>query len=310
MRHIGDTVIISKEKGDTFSFNERNCQQIFLYPSLKAHRKMNISQRKRTFPFSSCKKRGSMTLEGCLLLPILLFFMMTVLMGLEVVRLQSNVRAGLCEMQQSCYEQQAALRLHYEAQEICPDPAQVIRYLDDCADSRLCLTDTPVLADTSDAAGNGRIEVSVTYRVKPFIYWLPLQGTAAAELKFEDRLVAHAFNGYRGPIEGDGTADDREYVYVTPEGTRYHQSRECVSLRIRIEAVSTDELYSRRNQSGGRYAPCERCHPSENGLFYITAEGDRYHARSDCASLKRTVRMVLLEEAVAEGRSACQKCGG
>lgn len=310
MWHIGNTVITSKEKGDTFSFNERNCQPIFLYPSLKAHRKMNISQRKRTFPFSSCTRKGSMTLEGCLLLPVFLFFMMTILMGLEIVRLQSNIRAGLCEMQQSYYELQSDLRLHYEAQEICPDPAQVIRYLDDCEDSSLCLLDAPVPADASDTEGNGRIEVSVSYRIRPFIYWLPLQGTDGGAMTFQDRLIAHAFNGYRGPIEGDGETTASEYVYVTPEGERYHHSRECVSLRIRIEAVSADALRSRRNQSGGRYAPCERCHPAETGLFYITSEGDRYHARSDCASLKRTVRMVLLEEAVAEGRSACQKCGG
>lgn len=249
-----------------------------------------------------------MTLEGCLLLPIFLFFMMTVLMGLEIVRLQSDIWSGLCHMQQSYYSVQSAVRLHGHVQELSPDSAQVLQYLDGVANGSLCLAETPVLTDHSDTEGNGRIEVCADYRIKPFIYWLPLRGTDGGEMMFRDRLVAHAFTGYRGPIGGDGGEIVGEYVYVTPEGARYHRSRSCVSLQIRIEAVSADELTGKRNQSGGKYTPCERCHPVRNGLFYITMEGDRYHAGSGCSSLKRTVRMILLDEAVAEGRTACQKC--
>lgn len=310
MRHIGNMVIISKERGDAFSFSERNCQPIFLYPSLKAHRKMNISQRKRTFPFSSCKRKGSMTLEGCLLLPIFLFFMMTILLGLEIVRLQSNVWAGLCDMQKNYYYMQSDRCLRNEVQEVCLEPHQVLEYLDGCANGSLCLLDTPLLMNHSDTEGSGHIEVSVSYRIKPFICWLPLYGTDGGTMTFQDRLVAHDFSGYRGSDRGEGILTDGEYVYVTPDGERYHCSRECVSLRIRIEAVSVEELNGRRNRSGGKYAPCERCHPVRNGLLYITAEGDRYHAQSDCSSLKRTVRMVSPEEAVAEGKSACRKCNG
>ena len=39
--------------------------------------------------------KGSMAFEGSLVLPIFLFFMMTVLLGLESVRFQSNVQEAL-----------------------------------------------------------------------------------------------------------------------------------------------------------------------------------------------------------------------
>ena len=50
---------------------------------------------KRAFFFSSGKSRGSMALEGSLVLPIFLFFMMTVLLSLEAVRFQCNMQDAL-----------------------------------------------------------------------------------------------------------------------------------------------------------------------------------------------------------------------
>ena len=73
----------------------KNKNKNLLIPSLKADRKMNIVQKRRAFLFSSRKNRGSMTVEASMVLPVFLFFMMTLLMGIEMVRLQSNLFAGL-----------------------------------------------------------------------------------------------------------------------------------------------------------------------------------------------------------------------
>ena len=180
-------------------------------------------------------------------------------------------------------------------------------YLNGQENGRLCLLGSISIGNQSDVQGNGRIEVEVQYQIKPFIYWLPIGNSNGGGLCFEDELFAHDFNGYRGPVEGD-RREEEEIVYITENGTRYHTDTGCVSLRISVQTVHSSRLSAMRNQSGGRYYPCERCRPSKSGVFFITRDGDRYHRGADCSSLKRTVRAVTLEEAVRMGRSACSKC--
>lgn len=278
-----------------------------LIPSLKADRKMNIVQKRRAFPFSSLKYRGSMTVEASMVLPVFLFFMMTLLMAIEMVRLQSNLFAGLGSSEAIHMEEQIQRVLldqplleHFNA-----DTAE--EYLNEQENGRLCLLGSISVRNQSDVQRNGRIEVEVQYQIKPFIYWLPIGNGNGGGLYFRDELFVHDFNGYRGPIEGD-YREEEEIVYITENGARYHMDTGCVSLRISVQTVHSSQLSAMRNQSGGRYYPCERCRPSKSGVFFITRDGDRYHRGADCSSLKRTVRAVSLEEAVKLGRSACSKC--
>lgn len=285
----------------------KNKNKNLLIPSLKADRKMNIVQKKRAFPFSSLKNRGSMTVEASMVLPMFLFFMMTLLMGIEIVRLQSNLFAGLGSSETKHVEEQIYRVLqdqplldHFEAD-------VVEEYLNGQENGRLCLLGNISVGNRSDVQGNGRIEVIVQYQIKPFIYWLPIGNSDGGGLRFRDQIFVHDFNGYRGPIEGN-SREEEEIVYITENGTRYHTDSGCVSLRISVQTVHSSRLSTMRNQSGGRYYPCERCRPSKNGVFFITRDGDRYHRGADCFSLKRTVRAVTLEEAVRMGRTACSKC--
>ena len=287
--------------------DEQNKNKNLLIPSLKADRKMNIVQKRRAFPLSSLKNRGSMTVEASMVLPIFLFFMMTLLMAIEMVRLQSNLFAGLGSSEAIHMEEQIQRVLqdqplldHFEADAI-------EEYLNGQENGRLCLLGNILVGNRSDVQGNGRIEVEVQYQIKPFIYWLPMDNRDGGGLRFQDQLFVHDFNGYRGPIEGN-SREKEEIVYITENGTRYHTDTGCVSLWISVQTVHSSRLSAMRNQSGGRYYPCERCRPSKSGVFFITRDGDRYHRGADCSSLKRTVRAVTLDEAVRMGRSACSKC--
>lgn len=286
--------------------DEQNKKQNILIPSLKANRKMNFVQKRRAFPFSSTDHHGSMTVEAAMVLPIFLFFMMTLLMGIEIVRLQSNLFAGLSRSEAVHMKEQ----IHRVILDQIPmDQFQedtVQEYLDGQENGKLCLMNEILAENKSDVQGNGKIQIRVEYVIKPFIYWLPI-GNASGGLPFQDELFAHDFNGYRGPIEGNFT-EENELVFITESGTRYHKDTECVSLRISVQTVHSRQLAGMRNEDGGKYYPCERCHPSRNGVFFITRDGNRYHAGADCSSLKRTVRAVPLKEALQMGRSACRKC--
>ena len=152
----------------------KNKNKNLLIPSLKADRKMNIVQKRRAFLFSSRKNRGSMTVEASMVLPVFLFFMMTLLMGIEMVRLQSNLFAGLGSSEAIHMEKQIQRALqdqpllgHFNV-----DAAE--EYLNGQENGRLCLLGNISVRNQSDVQENGRIEVEVQYQIKPFIYWLPI----------------------------------------------------------------------------------------------------------------------------------------
>ena len=288
--------------------NEQDNQKNnLLIPSLKANRKKSIVQKRRAFLFSSPGYRGSMTVEASMVLPIFIFFMMTLLMGIEYVRLQSNIFAGLVNAD-AAHRQQQIQRVMLDQEMLTSfEDGVVQQYLDGQEMAGLCLMNDISVINNCDVRGNGRIQLEVQYRVKPFIYWLPIGNNEGGGLSFQDELFTHDFNGYRGPIEGE-VSEAEEIVFITEKGSRYHSDIECTSLRITVQTVHSSQISGIRNQSGGRYYPCERCRPSGTGVFFITKDGDRYHSGTDCSSLKRTVSAVSVDEAIQMGRTACRKC--
>lgn len=96
-------------------------------------------------------------------------------------------------------------------------------------------------------------------------------------------------------------------VYVTTNGTVYHTNLECSYLKRNIETVSYADLKSERNESGGKYYPCELCSKGSLGAFvFITKYGDRYHYRATCPGLTRGIRSILLSQ--VDGLPQCSKC--
>ena len=168
--------------------DEQNKKQNILIPSLKANRKMNFVQKRRAFPFSSTDHHGSMTVEAAMVLPIFLFFMMTLLMGIEIVRLQSNLFAGLSRSEAVHMKEQ----IHRVILDQIPmDQFQedtVQEYLDGQENGKLCLMNEILAENKSDVQGNGKIQIRVEYVIKPFIYWLPI-GNASGGLPFQDELL-------------------------------------------------------------------------------------------------------------------------
>jgi len=117
------------------------------------------------------------------------------------------------------------------------------------------------------------------------------------------KMKIKTWTGYEK--SGFGTSED-ETVYVTATGMVYHRDYHCTYLDLSIHMVSKEELEGLRNDSGGKYYPCEHCGGGWGGV-YITDSGDRYHGSLSCSALKRTVYAVPLSEAA--GKGACSKCG-
>lgn len=258
---------------------------------------------KRAFFLSSGKIKGSMAVEGSLVLPLFLFFIMTVMLSLEVVRVQSNIQEAL---------HQAGNRMAFEEYQVKytgggrgNGEEYVKEYLSGQLYPYLCIKSGEngvIFRDLSTGKTNGQIELQVDYKVKPFIRWLPV-----GDIRFRDRFFSHSWTGYCG----NEIWSDREqevYVYITKTGSKYHMSHMCTYLRAQIQMKDFEQVSYLRNQSGGKYYPCQKCKPVKGGNVYITADGKSYHSMSDCSSLKRTIYVVPLSEAGAY--SACSKCGG
>ena len=97
-------------------------------------------------------------------------------------------------------------------------------------------------------------------------------------------------------------------MYVTETGIVYHKDAHCTYLDMSIHMVRADELDGLRNQSGGRYYPCESCGKQEENadLYFFTDYGTRYHKTLDCKKIKRCIYAISIDEAY--GLGGCSKC--
>ncbi len=268
-------------------------------PSLKVYKVKTIN--KRAFFLSSGKSKASMALEGSLVLPIFLFFMMTILLGLEAVRFQSEVQEALylAGSRSAFLEYQ----VKYAGSTREDVQLQVKEYLGSQLYPYLCVKEENIRWQDLSTSSDGGILYQVSYSLKPFIGWIPI-----GDIKITDRFVSHAWTGYCGVQAWEKDKQQDTYVYITDTGSKYHLSHECTYLRVKIQAVSYEKAVTLRNQSGGKYYACLRCRPFKEGVVYITSDGSSFHGQADCSSLKRTVYMIPLSE--ADQYSPCSKCTG
>lgn len=120
------------------------------------------------------------------------------------------------------------------------------------------------------------------------------------------KAEVRAWVGYTG--EKFSGRETETMVYMTPEGSVYHRSRDCTYLRLAVHTISSERLAEARNLSGGRYTSCEYCIKNHSipASVYITDYGTSYHRSKKCQGLKRTVMAVPLSE--VGGLRCCSRC--
>ena len=135
----------------------------------------------------------------------------------------------------------------------------------------------------------------------PFVSLFPVRNPVIRKVEIR------GWTGYTGEtFTGNG---QEEMVYKTPGGEVYHKSRDCTYLKLSVHMVSAAELPNCRNESGGKYGPCEYCVRKESPgrMVYIADYGISYHNSRNCQGLKRTVMAVPLSH--TEGLRCCSRCG-
>ena len=305
------------------------------YPLIKI-KKLNSKQRKskkktnlclnsffgrRVSRFSSCcfvsvtKKEmtASITVEASFALPLFLFFCIQMISILNLLHLHSSIEAAL-------------------HQEVCKASVEAYAY-ERIVPGENCLEDLlqnlwikekvidrvgKEYLDHSLIQGGSRgvqiaylqsdscqdvVDVALCYRVRPAVDLLGFSGFTMV-----NRCRMKAWTGYCMQEETLSGEDEEEYVYVTETGTVYHRDRGCSHLQLSIRSVDMTDVAVLRNESGGKYYPCENCGQDGGESVYITDQGDRYHSSLGCSGLKRTIYTIPLSQ--VGGRKPCSRCAG
>ena len=243
-------------------------------------------------------KKGSVTVEAALAVPIFFLAVVTLLYLFEIMAIKTSVRSGLQ------YAGKQVAEEAYLTKTIQPSAVEnaVIQSVGEerlarsiivggssgvkCSKSRMSLK-----------TGIGTLRAS--YKVR-----LPIPMFGIKPIDYSVSLKIKAWVGYEK--EGFGNEQD-ETVYITETGLVYHRDYHCTHLDLSIHMVAASEVSGARNESGGKYYPCRQCHASGASKVYITDTGDSYHASLSCSGLKRTVYAVPLSEVI--GKGACTRCG-
>lgn len=267
--------------------------------------------REGIFQFIS-EKKGSLTLETAIVLPLFLFAMLAVLQFAAIQNASSALLAGA----QDTVKEMAAYAYiqNFESAENQSTSSQLIKgglsvaYADSQIRSKSGIkkeTGSFSLLQSSFSGGQV-LDLVGTFQPAHTFTILPVR-----KVKSIFRTRVRAWTGRSGSIagqEGETEAEtEEELVYVAETGTVYHRDPECTHIRLSIRNVPRNQLKGLRNVSGGKYHACEKCGPGDGSGVYISPYGDKYHSSLSCSGLKRTIHTVSLKE--AETMRPCSKCG-
>lgn len=277
--------------------------------------------------------RGSMTLEAAVILPLYVFFFISLFSVFYMLHFGQNMTYSLTRAAKQtavyvCAEdmiEKSAEQINQAADEEGGEQkseaidginiAQTVlaegyamqklsEYLPDDYRQSSGLKGNISLIRSNVSGVNEIIDLRASYTMQPKFNFFALP-----DVKFASRARTKAWTGWD---DGRGKRVDKEderMVYVAENGEVYHMSKSCTHLDLTIYPVEGASLESERNASGAKYKPCEKCGADRNmRLVYITREGDRYHSSLSCSGLKRTVYEVPLSS--VKGLRLCSRCAG
>lgn len=268
---------------------------------------------KRVSPFISWRLNASMTVEAAFALPLFLFFIVNLISVMNVISVQSRFNAAIHQVG----NKMAFYGYAYEKANIVPEGIasvlltqmyareEVMDYVGVTYLNKSCIKNGAAgisFAGTAIMERDDIVEICVNYQVLPLFSILGFDG-----FDMNQRYYGRAWTGYDVETGLSDFTQDDPMVYVTETGTVYHTNRNCTYLNPSIVEVNKDSIADKRNQSGGKYYPCEICGSSNmQETAYITTQGSSYHTMITCSGLKRTIYTIPLSQVGVRGR--CSKC--
>ncbi|MCH5266067.1 MAG: pilus assembly protein [Lachnospiraceae bacterium] len=242
------------------------------------------------------RQPASLTVEAALVLPVFLFAMILLShLGL-LIKCQDEMQWAMTRVAREASAEYGASESKM-LESSAYYRTKLSTYMGD-AGLPISLSESKLLKDGEE------IDLIVRYQVT-----LPFRLGSIGRCQFRQRVHTRAFIG----VESRGGETDSKdiIVYVTETGRVYHKTRECTYLKLSISQMKYMDIAVLRNESGGKYKPCERCCEGKaltsESPVWITNYGDRYHDTRSCSGIKRSIREIKLSE--AGSRTPCSKCG-
>jgi hypothetical protein len=277
---------------------------------------------KRVLASASCsRKKGSLTIEAALVLPLFLFLMIILMLPMRVMkegrRIQTALEAAGEEVSQYAYvlhqlelgERLEATGINGFSEELLDGLTEggILFYVRKRVEGRVEFERLESISFArSSVLGDGEtVDLIMDYRVK-----IPFSVFGLSSIPMTARCCRRAWIGQEGGSNGKTgqTGQEDELVYIGKASTKYHRQRTCHYLYNDIAEIPLKEVENARNLSGGNFKPCSRCggFAKENGSVYIMPSGERYHSDRNCSSIMAYVEAVPLSEVRHLG--ACSRC--
>ena len=245
-------------------------------------------------------KKGSVTIEAAFGIPLFLFAALCLIWLIEIQSIKISITAAAQSAAKSAAEDTAVIpvlntiKLKSDIVSLIGED-RINRSIIRGGSSGISCWKSYV----SPATGEMNIKVEYAIMVP-----IPVIGSPSARL--EEKFTISSWNGRNNEQMG---GENREIVYMTENGSVYHEDYNCSYLRLSLRYVPYEELGSIRNESGGRYHACEKCviGSAMTGV-YITENGNKYHNTLGCSGLKRTIYAVKRSE--TGGVGGCSRCSG
>ena len=254
---------------------------------------------------------GSLTVECAIVLPLFMFFILSVIYMTGLFRSESIVGSGMLQNAEFAARDayvgetlgggglanglESLLSIVSVKSAIMEKAGE--NYINKCGIDK----GAAGIVCMSDAISNkDRIIITSLYK-----YHVPFNIFGLHDFVVRERVESRKWTGY--DILED-TKDEEEIVYVAKNGTVYHKTPNCTHINLDIRAVSGADLGSYRNDDGCRYYGCERCMRGNNkpSVVYITPWGTCAHSSRNCSGLKRSVKAVPLSK--VGGLGPCSRC--
>lgn len=242
-------------------------------------------------------KKGSLTVEAALVLPIFIFAALSILYVNKMLLYTEKVQWALARTGREVSAEYAASGKQVVVNQIYL-MAKMKRYVDD---ERIQFS----LLNSRFDEKTDEIDLVADYSLQ-----IPFPVISSRKFYFTQRYHTRGFTGVDTRMEGKG-AEEECTVYVTKTGKVYHKNLDCTYLKLSISQVKYADIEFLRSEGGGKYYPCEGCcgnmqFDKERGVF-ICNYGDRFHCVRSCKKIKRSIQEIRMSQ--VGSRLPCSKCG-
>ncbi|RDU25076.1 TadE/TadG family type IV pilus assembly protein [Anaerosacchariphilus polymeriproducens] len=243
---------------------------------------------------------GSFSVEAALVLPLFLWFVITLFYFFIFINIQGDITLGMSKVckelgqYQFCQEEYSNYFTENYVKESILCEIKKSKFNNSCIKDGLSGINCKL-----DNINKNRIDILLKYN-----FHVPVPLFDLAKWPVVQRSYVHSWTGFD---KNETNKNQEETVYITEDGSAYHKYRSCAYLDLNIRSVEMKDISKIRNKSGRKYLPCEKCVKSKQcKIVYITDWGDKYHTSLNCSGLKRTVYAVPISQ--VGNRHKCPKC--